>query len=254
MLQKKIPLPKRATKKVYIKKTTEAAPAPTTCTCNSRLHALNLEMPNCLHCGFVLCVQNTTGFCPSCSKPLHEYSAAASGHGTEYSAANTTLARLLSYQRSSALRTQIIDQVSDFATTATDPSQWASKDEQARIRQQQLKNEERMQREHDQRNGRGRQVLSISLRGNKVVLTEAPAEVYKEEPEPLPIEDDGRDPEYVADPDAGQKNKHHSRALIRPVYIGEEKVKGRAGEQDAAPEVSRLQYNEQYNDSLALEV
>ncbi|VVT50039.1 uncharacterized protein SAPINGB_P002570 [Magnusiomyces paraingens] len=252
MLQKKILVPKRQ-KKTIVKKEPVEPPKPTNCRCNARIHPLDLQMPNCLNCGFVLCVRNTTGFCPSCQQPLSKYASADTDE--DYSRANSTLTRLLSYQRSSALRTQIIDQVSDHAPV----SQWASPEEQAAQARAQAKSLRRVQQQQARENGRGRQVVSISLRGNKVIVEES-----KDDPEDYDDDDDNfgkedlgqtpiqpidfeKDPEYVADPDAGKDNKKRSRPLIKPVYFGNTRDPGPEIDEVASGEPSRLQQNEDYS-------
>lgn len=166
------------------------------CNCSGRKHPLNTVTPNCLNCGFILCLKNPSTQCPYCKEKLlstEELEAIKTVLSQERAAlvnsasissnnknskldsaqaldkANLNLNRLLGYQATSAQRTQIIDHASDYdAGAAVNP--WANATEQAA----QLKRQQRLLKEQKKRNdrlqGRGSSVLSIDLKGNKVVL------------------------------------------------------------------------------------
>lgn len=95
--------------------------------------------------------------------------------------------------------------------------------------------------------------------GNKVIVEES-----KDDPEDYDDDDDNfgkedlgqtpiqpidfeKDPEYVADPDAGKDNKKRSRPLIKPVYFGNTRDPGPEVDEVASGEPSRLQQNEDYS-------
>lgn len=170
--------------------------ASSSCTCSARKHPLNSVTPNCLNCGFILCLKNSSTQCPYCKEKLlstEELTAIKTVLTQERAAlvnsasqrdgknskidlaaqaldkANVNLTRLLGYQATSAQRTHIIDHASDYdAGAAVNP--WANATEQAA----QLKRQQRILKEQKKRNdrlqGRGSSVLSIDLKGNKVVL------------------------------------------------------------------------------------
>ena len=128
--------------------------------------------------------------------------------------------KLLSYQATSAKRTQIIDEAADFETPSVGQSMWASPQQRAlQLKQQQkiLREQEWNARpEYEKR----RAVVSIDLVGGKVVkkmgVVERPAP--RDEPEPEP----GRESEE-ADQDTGLERGSLGRnpllgSLIRPVY------------------------------------
>lgn len=164
------------------------------CNCAARKHPLNTVTPNCLNCGKILCCKNSSTTCTFCNEKLlsndeleaimtvlHEEQAklvtqtSKSNPGTGDSSAaldkaNSTLSRLLEYQDTSAIRTNIIDQASDFALPGSGHNKWATATEQA----EQLKRQQRMLKQQKKKNdrlqGRGSNVVSIDLKGNKVVL------------------------------------------------------------------------------------
>ncbi|KAK9459296.1 putative zinc finger motif, C2HC5-type-domain-containing protein [Lipomyces oligophaga] len=95
--------------------------------------------------------------------------------------ANAQLSNLLQFQATSAQRTRIIDQASDFEMPGQLVDRWSTPAERAlQIRKQErtLKQLEAMQRK---RNGRGKRVISIDLQGKKVVMRDHSETDYSSE-------------------------------------------------------------------------
>ncbi|KAK9469430.1 hypothetical protein V1512DRAFT_218441 [Lipomyces arxii] len=107
------------------------------------------------------------------------YSSSAGGHDNVrlpvfpgLDRANDQLSNLLSYQANSTQRTKIIDNASDFELPGQSTDKWATAAERAKqLRKQErtLKMNEAIER---QRNGRGKQVISIDLKGNRTVVSQ----------------------------------------------------------------------------------
>lgn len=243
------------------------------CNCHSRIHPLNLQMPNCLSCGFVLCMENSTNSCPFCHNPLVVNPSFQSNE--EYSKANINLTRLLSYQSSSAVRTQIIDQVSDFALPGQSISQWASSEEQERQRKSQERKFRKLEKEQARESGRGKTFFSIDLKGNKAYITESiddSASSSDEEYQNGKIT--GNKTQTTVDPEVGKAQAHHSRSLIKPHYENNNNTSSLLDSKEKSPSLNpfkndrsdnnnildgqsielRLQYDKQFSDSLALEM
>lgn len=163
------------------------------CNCNGRKHPLNTITPNCLNCGKIICAKNSTSVCSSCGAKLlsndeldairtvlemereditSHGSNGKKGKGTmnALDEANSRLTRLLGYQESSAVRTHIIDQASDFDLPGSGPNKWATATEQAEQLKKQFRMLKQQKKRNDKHQGRGSNVLSIDLKGNKVVM------------------------------------------------------------------------------------
>ena len=164
------------------------------CNCAGRKHPLNTVTPNCLNCGKILCCRNSSTICSFCNEKLlsndeleaitmvlqeekeklvGQTSRSTAGQDASVKAlekANSALSRLLEYQNTSAIRTHIIDQASDFDLPGSGANKWATATEQA----EQLKRQQRLLKQQKKKNdrlqGRSSNVLSIDLKGNKVVL------------------------------------------------------------------------------------
>lgn len=200
------------------------------CDCMAQRHPLLDIAPNCLNCGKIVCVKEGLGRCTSCGKELissedlsninqilqsereqisstmgkkarqrAEYETGTSLSNklqSEHSEAEARLNKLLEFQNTSAQRTKIIDQVSDFEMPGYgSTNQWASPMEQV----QQLKRQQRQMKKLEQarlsRQGRGKKVISIDIKGNKVYSKEEDAELSdseeeeeEKEKEPVPEE------------------------------------------------------------------
>lgn len=232
------PAPQYKSKKPRVKESDKslpalpAAPKNPNCRCNSRYHPLNLNTPNCLNCGFVLCSENTKPDCPFCHKSLHTSEFYSSNE--EFNKANSNLTRLLSYQSNAAVRTKIIDQVSDFSLPGQPISAWASAEEQEKIKQAQAKQLRKMEQQQAELSGRGDRFFSIDLQGNKVFLSEdkGPSfgELEQERESEASTEQQKSQEEsptsYIGaiDPDVIKKSQHHKRQLIKPSSIMQDKL------------------------------
>lgn len=176
---------------------TEAKNSNQSCDCSGRRHPLNAVTPNCLNCGKIICARSSSSVCSFCGGNLlsnEELEAITAllrnerkglaGESTTTTKtannkkdsptalrnANSNLNRLLDYQDAGAIRMNIIDQASDFDLPGTGPNKWSTASEQA----EQLKKQQRQLKQQKNRNerlqGRGTNVLSIDLKGNKVVM------------------------------------------------------------------------------------
>lgn len=231
------PAPQYRSKKPKVKESDKslpalpAAPKNPNCRCNSRYHPLNLNTPNCLNCGFVLCSENTKPDCPFCHKPLHTNEFYSSNE--EFSKANSNLTRLLSYQSNAAVRTKIIDQVSDFTLPGQPISSWASPEEQEKIKKAQAKQLRKMEQQQAELSGRDSKFFSIDLQGNKVFLSEEKGPTFEELEQGREFENPtGHSSQEslssghigAIDPDVIKKSQHHKRQLIKPSSILQEKL------------------------------
>jgi hypothetical protein len=134
--------------------------------------------------------------------------------------ANERLDRLLQYQDTSAERTKIIDQASDFETPSMGVNQWASPLEQAQQLKRQQRQMRRMHEEHLARTGRGKKVISIDLKGNKVYQQEQTAVDLDSSDEGL--NDEEADPENRGSdkkPLRYWNPESYGKNFIKPVYV-----------------------------------
>lgn len=203
------------------------------CTCAARKHPLNNVTPNCLNCGQIICMRNSSSVCSFCHEKLlsndemeaimavlREEKASIESDGTAAALdkANNTLNRLLGYQDSSAVRTHIIDQASDFDLPGAGPNKWATATEQA----EQLKKQQRMLKKQKKRNdrmqGRGGQVLSIDLKGKKVVMRAAREDEYSDSDSESELEDTPAAAASSSTSVKAPKSKKLDKKLISPNY------------------------------------
>lgn len=265
------------TKKFINPASSESSPSssktPTTCSCHGRLHPLSLKTPNCLNCGFILCVENVTGFCPFCKTPL--VVSAAIQEDPEFQSANKNLARLLSYQRSGAVRTMIHDEVADFQTGgsgARTVGQWGTKEEQARQREIEAKQWKKNEKKEMKRNGRGSKRMAFDIGLNRMVEVDDSSS-SEEEPEKEDIVygydnrfTDGQghkkgealqSSDYSndsnADPEINKYQKHHKKQLIIPRYINTSNGTETNGTNKTEQNELRLQTGNDYANDMALE-
>lgn len=191
---------------------THNAPGRRACECAGLKHGVLESAPNCLSCGRVVCTLEGLGPCLFCKSPLvpneqleqiravlekqqesilatmsRKALIAAGVDPSAYAdlksmfastqAAEEHLERTLGFQAEDAERTKIVDRVSDIDVVTPGASQWATPAEQAeQLRQQQR--QLRIQKEKElQAIGRGRKVLSIDIRGNKIYQVEQDAPI-----------------------------------------------------------------------------
>ncbi|KAK9446753.1 uncharacterized protein V1518DRAFT_422972 [Limtongia smithiae] len=103
--------------------------------------------------------------------------------------ATTQLSNLLHFQDTSAERTKIIDQASDFEMPGVASDRWTTPAERAMQIKKQLRTANQLEALERKRNGRAKHVVSIDLRGNKVVVAEHSETDYDD--------DDDDEPENV---------------------------------------------------------
>lgn len=96
--------------------------------------------------------------------------------------ANERLSNLLQYQATAAERTKIIDNASDFELPGI-TNKWATPAERALQLKKQQKELSRVIARNAKRNGRGRRVVSIDLKGNKVVVNDHSETDYEDDSE-----------------------------------------------------------------------
>lgn len=233
------------------------------CNCMATRHPLLEIAPNCLNCGHIICVKEGLGPCLQCGKPLmsnddlHQITEILSAEkdnitssmgrkarqkaGIEqgvltsslisskkekdsFGAAQSNLDRLLHYQETGAQRTKIIDQVSDFETPYSGVNKWATPLEQA----QQLKRQQRqlrlLQQKSMARKGRGKKVISIDIRGNKVYQIEedAPLSEDDESQEDDSNYDDNNVQEQADTVKAYWDDKNYGSSFVKPTYVKSE--------------------------------
>ncbi|KAK9474579.1 uncharacterized protein V1510DRAFT_272234 [Dipodascopsis tothii] len=103
--------------------------------------------------------------------------------------ANERLSNLLRFQATAAERTRIVDNASDFELPGI-TNKWATPAERALQLKKQQQEKRRLDAKVSRRNGRARRVVSIDLRGNKVMVadhSETEYETEDEEPVPEPV-------------------------------------------------------------------
>lgn len=205
-----------------------------------------------------MCTENS-GFCPSCRQPLVVETAVQ--ESTEFQAANRNLARLLSYQRSGAVRTMIHDEVADFDSQKVQTvGQWGTKEEQEaeqRMRERQWqKNEEKEKR----RNGRGSRRMAFDIGLNRMVEVEDEESDESEKEEEKVYGYDSRytdnatstPPSSTVDPEINSRQRHHKKQLIVPKYKTAREQMLTGGKSDVSE--TRLQIGDDYANDMALEV
>ncbi len=137
--------------------------------------------------------------------------------------------KLLSYQASSAQRTHIIDEAADFETPSAGQSMWASPQERAL----QLKKQQKLLREQEwnakPEYEKRRTVVSIDLKGGKVVKRMAEVERPSFEDEDSTTDDVGVLHDEHQSSGGGFGRNPLLGGLIRPTYPGS---KGKVAEQN----------------------
>ncbi|KAI9828316.1 MAG: hypothetical protein M1832_002744 [Thelocarpon impressellum] len=260
------------------------------CDCNATRHPLLTAAPNCLSCGKIICVKHGLGACSFCHAPLlspqdlqsmiralkdergrekmeadkasHRRPdvsktprpfTAASKPGS-LSAAEQHRNKLLSYQASSAQRTQIIDEAADFETPSSGQSMWSSPHERAL----QLKRQQKALREQQwaakPEYEKRRAVVSIDLVGGKVVKrmgkVERPVSDDEDVPGPSTV------PPREREGGGAFSNNPLLGALIRPVYTAQPQDTSSApprGRQEKAKLWRRVQDDADDNEALILD-
>lgn len=231
-------------------------PSRTPCTCMGSRHGLCELAPNCLNCGRIVCGKEGIGRCLGCNAMLVDNEAVAGIFGIltnerdaiistmgkkalraanidpslasksavqeNFSKAHSNLERLLGYQDSSAVRTKIIDQAADFETPTMGTNMWSSPLEQARQLKEQQRQLRRSEEKRKMRRGQGRKVISIDIKGNKVVQTAEDAYESEEDDEiddEEPLEKSG--PDSLVDdkqPTAFFDVSQYGTKFVQPVY------------------------------------
>ncbi|KAJ8100912.1 hypothetical protein POJ06DRAFT_84017 [Lipomyces tetrasporus] len=136
--------------------------------------------------------------------------------------ANDQLSNLLSFQANSVQRTRIIDNASDFELPGSGSERWLTTAERAMQLRKQQRTMKQMEALDRKRNGRGKRVISIDLRGNKIV-TEDHSETDFDSDEFDDIEE--IDPNAALKEQTGAKvetwnpDKDNAR-FIKPLYPG----------------------------------
>lgn len=227
------------------------------CNCRAMRHGLFEFAPNCLNCGKIICVKEGLGPCLECGTPLvsneqmanitqilrqeKDHIASTMGRKAREAAgldsgvtvsqlglknyssqdavkqAQDRLNQLLEYQDTAAQRTRIVDQYSDFETPDQGLNQWASPLEQA----QQLKRQQKQMRKLEQQrlamSGRGKKVVSIDLKGNKI---------YAEERDVIDDESDDSDSDAQAQlEEQAAKNRAKVKSYWSPAEYGKNFIK-----------------------------
>ncbi|KAK9235861.1 hypothetical protein V1525DRAFT_241536 [Lipomyces kononenkoae] len=108
--------------------------------------------------------------------------------------ANDQLSNLLSFQANSVQRTRIIDNASDFELPGSGSDRWLTPTERAMQLRKQQRTLKQMEALEAKRNGRGKRVISIDLRGNKVVAEDHSETDYESEED----DDDNEDVDTTA--------------------------------------------------------
>ncbi|ANB13738.1 hypothetical protein AWJ20_4682 [Sugiyamaella lignohabitans] len=235
------------------------------CGCMATRHPLLEIAPNCLNCGRIICTKEGLGPCCFCGSPLisneelleinrvlqlekEQLTAGMSKKALRQAGidpgkalsdmglkpnkneksledAQRRLNTLLEFQESSAQRTKIIDQVSDFETPFQGVNKWASPIEQAQQLKRQQHQLRKMHEQQLQRSGRGKKVISIDLKGNKVYMTESAEPLESEGEEDELSEGVSTEAQTNSTSDKDKKKPLNSwnpnsygKSFIKPVY------------------------------------
>lgn len=250
------------------------------CLCQGLVHEVFQATPNCTNCGKIICIKEGLGPCTWCSAPMlsndevqdmirslreeavREKQAIASGargvaaevaaaamkpvvaQDEELREAQEHRNRLLGFQASSAQRTKIIDQASDFETpTAGGLNQWATPAERALQLKRQQKTMKMIDWNAKEAYQKRRVVVAIDLKGRKVVREmreiEGPSNSDSEEEEQgeadRSIERGGAQAHKTTgqrvEREGGGRFSHNPllRGLVKPVYTPQGKGKETEG-------------------------
>ncbi|KAI5816589.1 hypothetical protein BZA77DRAFT_263994 [Pyronema omphalodes] len=242
------------------------------CLCQGLVHEVFQATPNCTNCGKIICIKEGLGPCTWCSAPMltndevqdmirslreeavRERQGAANGgrgvvEGAVAAAMKPVVAqdeglrkaeehrnRLLGFQASSAQRTKIIDQASDFEIpTASGLNQWATPAERALQLKRQQKTMKMINWNAQEAYQKRRVVVAIDLKGKKVVREmreiEGPSNSDSEEEDQgeadRSIERGGAQAHKTAgqrvEREGGGRFSHNPllRGLVKPVYTPE---------------------------------
>ena len=177
------------------------------CNCMGLKHGLLDEAPNCLDCGRIICKLEGLSPCLTCNSPLlpneqveqilnvlrekkdiimatmSKKALVAAGIDPSSkpdiktmfestAEAERHLEKTLGFQAEDAVRTRIVDQASDVDVVTTGTNIWSTPAEQAEQMRQQQRKLRILQEKEKAAMGRGRKVLSIDIRGNKIYQVE----------------------------------------------------------------------------------
>lgn len=229
------------------------------CDCNALLHPLFTPAPNCLKCGKIICSLEGLQPCSFCGSPILDSSEIqgmikelkmergnekmrAHNEGRHYDGGSTRATnsssettdkldaakahrdKLLAFQAQNAQRTRVVDETADFETPNVGSTQWMSPAQRALA----LKKQQRVLRDMEERARpeweKNKTVMSLDIKGGKVVRTyqKGPSEAA------TPEEDD---PEELDEPPEssgiggqggrgafGRNPLLTSGSLVRPVW------------------------------------
>lgn len=147
--------------------------------------------------------------------------------------ANAQLANLLNFQSTSAQRTRIIDNAADFDLPSSSSSAaWLTPVERAAQIKRQQRSLRKMQALERKRNGRGKRVVSIDLRGNKLVVGDHSETDYSSEDDDEEVDQAEaikKQTGFIAkkwDPDADNDR------FVKPLYHSPASTNGRKSKQN----------------------
>lgn len=226
------------------------------CNCNATIHMLFTPAPNCLNCGKIICSLEGLQPCSFCGAPLlsseeiqsmiqelraergqekmrahNESMRHTGGPGISPAAASGLEAavahrdKLLAFQAQNAQRTRIRDEAADFEIPNVTSTQWMTPAQRALA----LKKQQRMLREMEEKSRpeweKKRTVMSLDIKGGRVVRTyqTAPveAESETEDEDETAAADEGDASHETGGTAAFSKNPLlASGGLVRPVWKG----------------------------------
>ncbi|TGZ82446.1 zf-C2HC5-domain-containing protein [Ascodesmis nigricans] len=154
------------------------------CDCQGLKHEPFAAAPNCLNCGKIICMVNGPGPCSFCGSPLLSGSETQAlikalrqerGHekmamdAAAHQKATIHRDRLLGFQRDNTQRTRIIDQAADWDAGDSGGDMWMTPQEKALQLKRQQKALEKILWSGKQDYEKRRIVVSIDIKGKKVV-------------------------------------------------------------------------------------
>lgn len=168
------------------------------CDCQGLQHEPFAAAPNCMNCGYIICMLNGPSPCNFCgTPPLSSQDTQAmirvlrDERGKEKMAMDAAAQqkatqhrdKLLSFQRDNAQRTKIIDQAGDWDVGDAGSGMWMSPTERALQLKKQQKAMEKIQWANKQDYEKRRVVVSIDLQGRRIVkqMQDIPAPGEEEE-------------------------------------------------------------------------
>lgn len=176
------------------------------CDCQGLQHEPFAAAPNCMNCGYIICMLNGPSPCNFCNTPPLSSSdtqamirilrdergkekmamdAAAHQKATQHRD------KLLGFQRDNAQRTRIIDQAGDWDVGDAGSGLWMSPTERALMLKKQQKAMEKVMWANKQDYEKRRVVVSIDLQGRRIVkqMQDIPAPGEEEDDEELDEEE-----------------------------------------------------------------